>query len=378
MEKKRDEYDPTYGETCSLTDRVFQDDTSLQKLTHADYVYANPCQAEELDHSLVIGEYAGMMHEHIERRILFAFQQFIACYQTKLHFESVGAKNQGKSAEAVFLSDGGDDTKFVVRNAAHSCGNPRLIAYDQQQWEQFLAGNAPKPQGFVFLKGTDYYRIVNATMNMPRWINEADREIDEKRKTSLLRAKGNAIINRVSQGELTPDEAIMEYIRDALSEVRTARRRLGDLRKDPEVREVLSYYEDYLVEIEQAIVDDPSYLGRFLDLRLGTATENERAKRAIFQIRYAAIRNAEIGQAALIQKVEALRNEILGHFLRRKPDHFDAAFRTVFIESARSVDNRIRLEKLLIFPRITLKRSSKGAKQDTWQPKKPLRPTVQG
>jgi hypothetical protein len=131
-----------------------------------------------------------MIKEHVERRILFFFQQMIVCHQTKLHFESVGAQDQGKSADAIVVSIENQSIKYAVRQAAHSSGNPCIVAYDSAQWQLHQRGIIPKPQGYVFLKDTDYYRTVNATMNMPSWINDADREIDEKTVHSLLRSKG--------------------------------------------------------------------------------------------------------------------------------------------------------------------------------------------
>ena len=147
----------------------------------------------------------------------------IVCHKTKLHFESIGAEDQGKSATAIHMRMNNQAHKYVVRNAAHSSGNPCLVAYDNAQWEKYLAKKADKPQGFVFLKDTDYYRTVNATMNMPKWINDADREIDEKTKKSLLRSKGESLINRSAQGLVYPDKGMQEYIQEALNEVLAAK-----------------------------------------------------------------------------------------------------------------------------------------------------------
>jgi len=119
-----------------------------------------------------------MIKEHMERRILFFFQQLIVCYQAKLHFESFGAQDQAQSAEAIHFqipTPYGIYGNNVQRQAAHSSSNLYLVAYDNTQWQMYLAQqqmypgySIPKPHGFVFLKDTDYYRTVNATMNMPR------------------------------------------------------------------------------------------------------------------------------------------------------------------------------------------------------------------
>lgn len=376
--QEREHYAPELGETCSLTDRVFQDKSSQQKLQFTyhpgqspdvrltDYIYANPCPVQAVpDPRFAIREYRKMIKEHVERRILFFFQQTIVCYQTKLHFESVGAQDQGKSADAVVVHVNGHALKFMVRQAAHSSGNPCLVAYDHYQWQMHQAGMIPKPQGFVFLKHTDFYRTVNATMNMPKWINDTDREIDEKTSASLLRSKGEAIINRGSQGLLTPDEAMVEYIQEAINEVQSARQRLARAGKDYEVQEVLGYYEKYLVKIQGIITADPTFLERFLNLKMGAATQDETSKRIILQMRYAAIRNCQVNQSALVQKVEKLRQDILITMKaaneNRKPDHYDAAFRSLVIEHARTDENRHRLEQLLNFSPFNFEAQLQGS-----------------
>lgn len=351
---KRDHYEPVLNETCLQNDRVFQDKTSQQIISFQDYIYTNPSLRQVIPApQQTIRDYRKMMREHMERRILFMFQQLIVCYQTKLHFESVGAQDQGKSPDAIVVNIQGHQHKYAVRNAAHSSSNPCLVAYDNVQWQLFQSGAAEKPQGFVFLKDTDYYRTVNATMNMPRWMNETDREVDEKTRDSLLRKIGDEIINKASQGLITPDQGIVEYVREALNEVQKAQVRLANQNKHPEVREVLTYYEKYINKIQITINTNPLFLENFLSLKMGQANQNDRSKRVLLQMRYAAIRNCQINQSALIQKVERLSQEILNQVKalnkHRKPDYFDAAFRTLLIEQARSDDNRQRLEKLFNF-----------------------------
>jgi hypothetical protein len=376
VKQDREHYAPELGETCSLTDRVFQDKSSQQKLHFEqhpwqppnvrliDYIYPNPLPVQALpDPRIVIREYRKMIKEHVERRILFFFQQMIVCYQTKLHFESVGAQDQGKSADAVDLNVQGHPVKYVVRQAAHSSGNPCLVAYDNNRWQMFQAGMIAKPEGFVFLKDTDYYRTVNATMNMPKWINDADREIDEKTVNSLLRSKGEGIINRDSQGLVTPDQGMIEYIQEALNEVRAARHRLAQAAKDPQVQEVLAYYEKYLLKFQRIIGTDSTFLEKFLNI-MQNGTQDERSKRVILQMRYAAIRNCQLNQSVLIQKVETLSQAILAQLKaanrNRKPDNFDGAFRAVVVEHARGDENRQRLEKLLNFSAFNFEAQLQG------------------
>ncbi len=349
--EKRDQYAQVLSETCSLTDRVFKDSSSKQTLRFTDYVYNNPLKTNSMPSYVQLAkEYKGMMREHIERRVLFFFQQLIVCYQTKLHFESVGAQDQAASASSIFVKIKGEQQKLTVRNAAHSSTSPCLVAYDNEEWQQYKAGLKDKPQGFVFLKGTDYYRTANATMNMPRMINEADREIDEKTTESLLRVKSEALINEVAQGNLTPDAGMMRFLDDAIFEVENAQMRLAKKNKDPDVQEVLKYYLKYLNKCASFIESDTDFLTNFLNIKIDSSEHDDAARRIILNIRYNAIRNVQIEQAKLIQKVEALKNEIFEDLDgTKKPDNFDAAFRSKLIEAARTDLDRQRLEKLLNF-----------------------------
>ena len=350
-EKKRDHYPHELAETCSLTDRVVQDTSLHMTLGYVEYKFTNPLVVTAIPAAgPVIEEYREMIREHIERRILFFFQQLIVCYQTKLHFESNGAKDQAASADPILIQLNGHQSQFVSRQAAHSSTVPCLIAYDNTQWQQYRSGAAGMPQGFVFLKGTDYYRTANATMNMPKWMNDADREIDEKTKNSHLRERGLAILNRAAQGEITPDAGIKEFLLEAIDEIQLARARLSAARKDPEVQQVLSFYEEFFVEFQAEIEEDPNFLEQFLNIAIDPSSDN-RAQQVILQIRYAAIRNVQVSQAALIQKVNTARSEILAAMgrLDRKPNYFDPALRTVLIEQARTDQDRKRLEKLFNF-----------------------------
>lgn len=349
--EKRDQYAQVLSETCSLTDRVFKDSSSKQILQFNDSFYNNPLITHAMPSYVQLAkEYKGMMREHIERRVLFFFQQLIVCYQTKLHFESVGAQDQASSASSIFVKIKGEQQKLTVRNAAHSSTSPCLVAYDNQEWQQYKAGLKVKPQGFVFLKGTDYYRTANATMNMPRMINEADREIDEKTSESLLRGKSEAIINKVAQGDLTPDAGLIQFLEDAILAVEDAQERLANKDKDPDVQEVLKYYLKYLNKCLGVIESDSTFLGNFLNIKIDSSEHDDAARRIILNIRYSAIRNVQLEQSKLIQKVEALKKEIFdGLDGTKKPDNFDAAFRTKMIEAARTDLDRQRLEKLLNF-----------------------------
>lgn len=360
----REHYEHKLNETCSLTDGIFQDKTSVPT-NFIEFTFSNPLKvATPLPTNFIIEQYRENIKTHVERRILFAFQQLIVCYQTKLHFQLSGALAQAVPADAIFLKINSKEVKFVVRQAAHGSTNPCLIAYDYAEWQSYQSGQAPKPQGFVFLEGTDYYRCANATENLPKWINDADREIDEKTRLSLLREKLLLLINEASQGRLTPEEGIIRFMQDALFEIQAGLTRLQSQNKHVEVQQVLTLYEEYFTEFQEEIENDPSFLESFLNINLGNS-HDENAKRVILKIRYAAIRNSQVAQAGLIQKIETIRSEILG--IGRKPNHFDAAFRTLLVEAAPSLENRQRLEKLLNFSPDTFKALLKNRAVTTFE-----------
>lgn len=359
--KSRDHYSHEMTETCSLTDRVYQDKSSQIKITAldaatgtrisvADYLHVNlkaVVKKEPLE--VVVEDYEEMITEHVERRVLFFFQQLIAVYKTKLYFESVGASDQAVPAAAVFVKVNGSTQELTKRQAAHSSTHPRLIAYDNQAWKKHKEQGDPKPEGFVFLKGTDYYRTQNATMNMPKPINDADREIDEKTASSKLREKSAILVNKASQGELTPDQGILEFCKEALVEVRAGKARLIAANKDPAVQKVLSKYEDNLIVIMQQIQGDASFLENFLNIKFGDGLD-AKSTGVLLKIRYAAIRNLNIKQAELVQKVDAVRKIVLTAVSHgRKPDYFDLAFRATVIEQTHTNEDRQRLEKLFNF-----------------------------
>ncbi len=359
--KPRDQYSHEMTETCSLTDRVYQDKSSQMKITELDaatgiripvpdYLHANlKVVVKKEGPEVVVEDYEEMITEHVERRVLFFFQQLIAVYKTKLYFESVGASDQAVSATAVAVKVNGSTQELTKRQAAHSSTHPRLIAYDSQAWKKYKEQGGPKPEGFVFLKGTDYYRTQNATMNMPKAINDADREIDEKTAFSKLREKSAVVVNKTSRGDLTPDQGIIEFCTEALGEVRAAKARLAAANKDPAVQKVLSQYEDNLVEIMQQVKNDPLFLGNFLNIKFADHLD-AKSTGVLLKIRYAAIRNLNIKQAELIQKVEIVRKRVLNAVTHgRKPDYFDLAFRAIVIQQAKTKEDRQRLEKLFNF-----------------------------
>jgi hypothetical protein len=371
----RNQYSLVLSETCSIVDRIFEDNSSLQKTTFAaDKVrefkfYEDDVWDGELEPHEVIHHYEPLIEEHIERRVQFFFYQLIACYKTGLHFESTGALDQGKSSEKIFqkvqTSKSFETKALVQRNACHSASNPCLIAFSKKDAETHKEDVLEKGSGVIYLKDTDYYRIMNATISMPRWINMADREIDEKNKKglgfqiSLLRTHAQDLINTVAQGALSPDKAIITYMFLLKQQVENGLRRLKEA--DPE-KLVLTLYHKYTTLIQEYLVSKPKAFEALLNIAI--TSEIQSFKDIVFELRYETIRNNFISQASLMNKIDKVAQTFLSK--GRKMDHFTAALRTLIILKAscfldcydgldedavedQMLLNRQRLSKLLNF-----------------------------
>lgn len=320
----REKYRYDLGETASLVDHVYFDKHDLFVKKEKKPIIIPP--AEEL-----VDQYAEMIEQHVERRVAFFFQQLVVCYQTKLFFEVKEAFAQANSPDKVGSKEG------FQRNAAHSHTIPGLVAYE--------ATDKKRTRGFIFLKGTDSFRVNNTTMNMPRSVNNADIMIDGTAKDGKLRSKALVLINRVAQGELTPDQAFEQFLDLCEKQIEKALKIPGC---KPGEHRALEYYRDYLAEIREGFEADPE--GTFESLLSLKVDDSSDAglRKTIYQIRYRAIRDCQFGQAAIAKKVDELREKILRAY-KRKPDAFEAAFRTLFVEQAPTPQDKARLQKLFNF-----------------------------
>ena len=123
---------------------------------------------------------------HVEKRISLFFLQLIACYNTRNVFHEAKTLHQGFNAKSV------EKVKF---NAAHSATNPNLST-----------------DGKIYLYRSHLYDESNATLDLPKEVNDADRAIDEKYRDSFLRRDSIALLNRTSQGLISPVDATKEFV----------------------------------------------------------------------------------------------------------------------------------------------------------------------
>ena len=284
----------------------------------------------------------------------FFFQQLICCFQTKLHFEIGHVIAQGASANKVVLIDQSFASVEFERNAAHSSTLPCLIAYDAEDWALYQEKKIPLPKGWIFLKGTDSYRLWNATINMPRWINMVDLQIDGTSRDKKLRYKTLKLLNATAQGEIDPEEGLALFIDFSIEQVELS---LKTATQNMYVK-ILNLYRYELISTQTSFNHNRSM---WLESLLSIKVSDETSRRISYQIRYQAIRDAQMGQAKLLEKIDVAKKNILADY-KKKPTYFEAAFRSLLIAQAFTKINRQRLEKLYNFSYFDFKARLSGSR----------------
>jgi DNA-binding XRE family transcriptional regulator len=325
------------NETPSLTDPVFRD--SQNPFSHLETDTPTSTLLPSVEE--IIEKYRDLICEHVSRRVIFFFQQLICCFQTKLHFEIGHVVSQGASAKKVTLSDQNLASLEFERNAAHSSTLPCLLAYDAKEWALYQAKKINLPKGWVFLKGTDSYRLWNSTINIPRWINMVDLQIDGTSRDQKLRYKTLHLINAAARGEIDPEEGLELFIQLSIHQVELTYKAATQFI----YRKILNLYK---YELESTQVSFNHNRSMWLEALLSIKVLDESSRKIIYQIRYQAIRDAQLGQAKLIQKINLVKRKILSSY-KKKPPYFEAAFRSLLIAEAYTQKNRQRLEKIYNF-----------------------------
>lgn len=330
----REQFPVILNETPSLMDFVFLGEIKTYSVL--------PCVEE------IIEKYRDLIFEHVSRRVDFFFQQIICCFQTKLHFEIGHVVSQGASAKKMVITDENLASLEFERNAAHSSTLPCLLAYEE--WDLYQE----KSKGWVFLKGTDSYRLWNSTINMPRWINMVDLQIDGGSRDRKLRYKTLHLLNAAAQGEIDPEEGLERFIAFAIEQVESSCK----VATQPMYVKILRLYQYELESIQVGFNHNRSM---WLESLLSIKVSDEPSRKLIYQIRYQAVRDAQVGQAELIQKIDLVKKKISG---KRKPAYFEAAFRSLLIAETYTQRNRQRLEKLYNFSYFDFKARLSGTRLD--------------
>lgn len=335
-----------------MTDPVFQDSQNLFSHLEVDTPLFSVCILPSKEE--IIEKYRDLIFEHVSRRVDFFFQQIICCFQTKLHFEIGHVVSQGSSAKKVTIIDQNLISLEFERNAAHSSTLPCLLAYDVKEWALYQKKKTKIPKGWVFLKGTDSYRLWNSTINMPRWINMVDLQIDGSSRDRKLRYKTLHLLNAAAQGELDPEEGLERFIAFAIEQVESS----CQVATQSMYVKILYLYQEELESIKESFNYNRSV---WLESLLSIQILDEPSRKIIYQIRYQAVRDAQLGQAELIQKVELVQKKISSGY-KRKPAYFEAAFRSLLIAEAYTQRNRQRLEKLYNFSYFDFKARLSGTR----------------
>jgi len=327
---KRDQYLLRDNETISVDDRVFGKSikTETQKETQ-----------EMVDPRKLISKYEDMIDDHIERRVAVIFQQLVVCYKTGLHFEIGDTRHQGESATALQLIDhNGEKSKLCVRNAAHSSTIPCIIAYENIEWKKHVIERAPKPQGFVYIKGASIYNAANSTLAMHRDINEADIKID-----AHLRKYTLELLNKCSQGDTEPINAFKIFLEKAIEETKSKEKAA----KTIGIVTALEFFEVSLEGIVDELKEDPKFFEKMLGIQIDENKTSARVRREIYNLRYKAIRDHQLDEAKIIAKVEGVAQKILEKIGKvRKPIYFKKALFCLLREEIPTDKDRLRLDKL--------------------------------
>lgn len=322
------------NETSSLKDGVFDETVP------ASIGLPNPNQ--------LIDFYANSMQLHVEKRVAIFFQQLVACYQTKLHFEIGTTLDQGESAPALkYETPDGISHKLCTRNAAHSSTIPCLVAYKESEWKDFIDNKIDAAAGFIYFKGSHLYGLCNSTIDMPRAINEADIAIDGKSNDSALRKASLELLNKASQGQVSPMDGLKDFLKILTTMVDDKKHTAP---KD-DVKRALRHYARILKNINESINDDQEIFNQWLDIRLDPTDESAEVRKAIYHIRYKAIQTNLEAQAKVIDKIDRVKNTIFSAMKKEKTKYCfsEDAFKHSLINLAND-DDAIRLRKLFNLP----------------------------
>lgn len=221
--------------TSSVTDEVFHAFRN-RRLTVAD-------KNELKNWPGVLNKSKDAIRQHFEKRVSQLFIQAVLCYKTNYRFREGHTVHQGYGAHRI------GEMEF---NAAHHATIPLLYAYSP---------DTKREVAFNYRSG--FYDESNATIDIIDQVNEADRAIDEKTKTSLLREKVVTLLNKAAKAELTPPQIIKRFMKAAIEEIDKAIL----IEPNPQVVDVLKIYRKLADELTP-LVKDPKILDFWLNLRM--------------------------------------------------------------------------------------------------------------
>ena len=229
-------------------------------------------------------------------------------------------------------------------NAAHTSMVPCLYAYDLKEWGNYIASRSspallPKPQGYVFMQGSDGYRFWNSTLGMTQFFNTSiDKKIDNKFRDVVIN-----LLNRASKGEITPEAGLKEFV-NQIVEFLSKPQIVKGTNPQATMKGFQLYLEELLV-IQCTIHNNPQAFDRYLNLQVDPYDQHPEIRRTIFSLRYKAIQKNFSHQANLTQKIEQVWK------LVERPARIDQKdFRELLAEKMSSEADQNRIRKFFNTP----------------------------
>lgn len=196
------------------------------------------------DWKFILNRSKDAIEQHFEKRVSQMFLQAVLCYNSDYIFREGHTIHQGLGAHNL------NDIKF---NAAHHATIPCLYAKSKTTNKEV-----------VFLYRSGFYDESNATIDLVREVNEADRAIDEKhKKSSFLRRKAVSLLNKVSWGWLSPPQAIKKFLDYSIIEIDKAIAK----ENNNKVVDVLKLYRQHAENLID-YVNDPNNIDLWLNLQI--------------------------------------------------------------------------------------------------------------
>lgn len=321
--KGRVKFDIGGNETLCRVDQTYELEKSLKGRVTL------PKRAELEDSRVLIKRSSDDIENHIDRRVAFFFQQLICCYDAPFYFEIGHTDAQGPSAPRLKLEvkAGGKQLPF---NSAHSATIPLLYAYPRKEWEACEEGRGPKPKGFCYLKGSDYYRNSNSTVEMPKLINAADMVLDGTRDMeNRLRHKAIALINRAAKGETSPENGLKLFLRKMSGVLRDV---IKDQGTSVDSKRVLRRYLQLVGDIrgKKDLVD--------CLLTVNLSGESAALRKTLLKKRYGMILRSQEVQSIVSKKMATVKADMI---VGRPPSNFDKVFKARLMEKGSPLDRQV-------------------------------------
>ncbi len=198
---------------------------------------------------------------HLEKRLSQLVVQAVTCYGTGLNFCEGHTVHQGFNAEGIYNPIGEDITLQAAHHATLPC---------------IYASTPNSDRKFVYLYRSGIYDESQATIDLVKELNDADRAIDEKYRPkgadksayqsmlpSQLRNKTVDLLNRASKKELTPHQVAKKFAKALRKEIVKGYER----ETNHKVKDVLDIYRNKAEEL-QAYTEDANNFDLWLDLQL--------------------------------------------------------------------------------------------------------------